>query len=275
MPFDTISPDIIVCGTGWRPSYHAFLDEELARELGLASPLPQKEGERTSATDQVEWLELEQVADAEICHDFPRLQKAPPRLSGPPTQSPFRLYKYMVPTHPDMSGIAFLGHIVVGNNFRAAECQAQWAVAYLDGQLSLPPKEEMEREVAMSIAWSRRRYLTKGALGHWLYFDLVPYTDALLEQLGLHSHRRKNKSKDFFSPCVAEDLKDLLSELREKQRSDLTEPDLISHKCRVNRFIQCSRIGLDWIHGRIQSRAGKVHWSSWSSETVQLLKTEN
>jgi hypothetical protein len=89
----------------------------------------------------------------------------------------------------------------------------------------------------MGIAWCRRRYLTKGALGHWLYFDLVPYTDALLEQLGLHSHRRKNMSKDFFSPCVAEDLKDLLGELREKQKSDLTEPDLISNKCRVNRFI--------------------------------------
>jgi hypothetical protein len=128
-----------------------------------------------------------------------------------------------------MSGIAFLGHIVVGNNFRAAECQAQWAVAYLDGQLSLPSKEEMEREVAMSVAWSRRRYLTRGDLGHWLYFDLVPYTDALLEQLGLGSHRRKNKWKDFFSPCVAEDLKDLFSELREKQRADLTEADIISN----------------------------------------------
>lgn len=75
----------------------------------------------------------------------------------------------------------------------------------------------MEREVVMSIAWCRRRYLTKGALGHWLYFDLVPYTDALPEQLALNSHRRKSKLKDFFSPCVAEGLKGLLSELRRKQ----------------------------------------------------------
>jgi hypothetical protein len=45
----------------------------------------------------------------------------------------------------------------------------------------------MEKEVAMSIAWCRRRYLPKGELGHWLYFDLVPYTDALLQQLGLES----------------------------------------------------------------------------------------
>jgi len=115
-----------------------------------------------------------------------------------------------------MRGIVFLGHIVIGNNFRAAECQALWAVAYLDGQLSLPSKEDMEKEVAMSIAWCRRRYRSKGELGHWLYFDLVPYTDALLQQLGLESHRKKNRAKDFFTPCVAEDLKDLSSELKVK-----------------------------------------------------------
>lgn len=217
MPADTISPDVTVCGTGWQPSYHEFLDEDLAWKLGLASPLPKAEGERINATDQVEWLELEQAADAEICHFFPRLRKPPPHHTCAPTQSPFRLYKYMVPTNHEMSGIVFLGHIVIGNNFRAAECQALWAVAYLDSQLSLPPRKEMKREVAMSIAWCRRRYLTKGALGHWLYFDLVPYTDALLEQLGLNSHRKKSKSKDFFSPCIADDLKDLLSELRKRQ----------------------------------------------------------
>lgn len=123
----------------------------------------------------------------------------------------------MVPTNHSMSGMVFLGHIVIGNNFRAAECQALWAVAYLDGQLSLPSQEEMEKEVAMSTAWRRRRYLTKGALGHWLYFDLVSYTDALLEQLGLRSHRKKRTSKDFCGLCVAEDLKNLLRDLREKQ----------------------------------------------------------
>ena len=124
----------------------------------------------------------------------------------------------MAPTDPKRRGIVFLGHIVIGNNFRAAECQALWAVAYLDGQLSLPFNEDMEREVAMSVAWCRRRYPSKGELGHWLYFDLVPYTDALLQQLGLESHRKKGRAKDLLTPCVAEDLKDLSSELKLKYK---------------------------------------------------------
>lgn len=114
-----------------------------------------------------------------------------------------------------MRGIVFLGHIVIGNNFRAAECQDLWAVAYLDGQLSLPSKEDMEKEVATSIARCRRRCRSKGELGHWLYFDLVPY-DALLQQLGLESRRKKGRAKDFFTPCVAEDLNDVSSELKQK-----------------------------------------------------------
>jgi hypothetical protein len=57
----------------------------------------------------------------------------------------------MAPTDLKMRGTIFLGHIVIDTNFRAAEYQALWAVAYLDGQLSPPSKEDMEREVAMSI----------------------------------------------------------------------------------------------------------------------------
>ena len=209
----TVSPDVIVYGTGWQPSYHEFLDEDLARDLGLSATLSRQEDKSTNLED-VRWSNLEQIADTEICRRFPRLQHPPPHYTRTPGQSPFRLYKYMVPTNPSMRGIVFLGHIVIGNNFRAAECQALWAVSCLDGQLRLPSREDMEREIATGVAWCRRRYLSKGSLGHWLYFDLVPYTDALVEQLGLKSHRRKGRSKDLLSPCVAEDLKDLLSELR-------------------------------------------------------------
>jgi dimethylaniline monooxygenase (N-oxide forming) len=216
MPADTVSPDVKECGTGWQPSYHKFLDQDLTRNPGLASTLPEGPDKSVDFLGQVKWFELEQAADDEICHSFPRLQKPPPHHTSTPTESPFRLYKYMVPTNAKMSGIVFLSHIVIGNNFRAAESQALWAVAYLDHRLSLPAREDMEKEVAMSVAWCRRRYLSKGALGHWLYFDLVPYMDALLEQLGLESHGKKGISKNFFSPCIAEDLKDLLSEFKGK-----------------------------------------------------------
>jgi dimethylaniline monooxygenase (N-oxide forming) len=218
MPFDTVCPDVIICATGWQPSYHKFLDQDLARSLGLPVTLLEPLRRPANVADQAKWFELEQAADDEICRRFPRLQKPLVHHRSTTTQSPFRLYMYMAPTDPKRRGIVFLGHIVIGNNFRAAECQALWAVAYLDGQLSLPFNEDMEREVAMSVAWCRRRYLSKSALGHWLYFDLVPYTDALLQQLGLDSHRKKGCVKHSFTPCVAEDLKDFLSELQLKYK---------------------------------------------------------
>lgn len=75
MPADTVSPDVIVCGTGWQPSYHKFLDQDLTQNLGLASTLPEKPDKSVDSLDQVKWFELEQAADDEICHSFPRLHQ--------------------------------------------------------------------------------------------------------------------------------------------------------------------------------------------------------
>ena len=86
-----------------------------------------------------------------------------------------------------------------------------WATAYLDGKLALPSLEERREEVALFIAWCRRRYLSNGEGGNWMTFELVAYTDQLLEQLGLKSHR-KGWFKDLFEPCVQSDLVGLKEE---------------------------------------------------------------
>lgn len=67
MPADTVSPDMTICATGWQPSYHQFLDAELARNLGLAVPLSEDEGGPINVADAVKWAELEQAADDEVC----------------------------------------------------------------------------------------------------------------------------------------------------------------------------------------------------------------
>jgi hypothetical protein len=56
----------------------------------------------------------------------------------------------------------FIGHIGVGNYFPAVECQASWATEYLDGKLAVPAWQAQEREIALSTAWNRRRYLSRG-----------------------------------------------------------------------------------------------------------------
>lgn len=40
--------------------------------------------------------------------------------------------------------------------------QALWGVAYLLGQLEVPNQDDMEKEIAVWNAWTRKRYLEQG-----------------------------------------------------------------------------------------------------------------
>ena len=73
----------------------------------------------------------------------------------------------------------------------------------------------MDEEIARTVTWCRRRYPYQGVRGVWLYYDLVPYTDNLLAQIGLTSHR-SGGLRDWWAPCVAGDLKGLLGEYRNR-----------------------------------------------------------
>lgn len=208
--------DYVVCATGWRPSCETFFAEGFAHDLGLSVPI----GSALKDSQSSYWKRKDAAAEREIDQRFPGLLHPPFHHTTQSTDlSPYRLYRHMIPPNvEEYPGIVFLGHVAVGNNFRAAEVQALWAVAYLAGIMKLPGRAQMETEVARQLAWCRKRYLSKGRLGHWLYYDLVPYTDTLLEDVGLHSHRRKGWWGDLWRPCVAEDLRDLLDELGGKRR---------------------------------------------------------
>lgn len=90
-----------------------------------------------------------------------------------------------------------------------------WATAYLDGKLDLPSKEAQEKEVALFVAWNRRRYLGSGAIGNNITFEMIAYCDKLLRELGLKSHR-KGWFADTFSPLKSTDYSGLKQEYMEK-----------------------------------------------------------
>lgn len=212
----TVPADFLVLCTGWlpiSPLYAPLLAEELGLpvELNLCVNVPrleaQKDLERTAESRN-------DTKDQSILDRFPMLQKPPECKGAKASHTPFRLYKAMVPCATRAShSVIFLGKMVVGNNFRAAEVQALWAVAYLNGNLQLD-SVTIESEIDETVAWCRRRYLNKGDLGSWFYFDVIDYTDMLLSQLGLKSHRQKGWLKNFFAPCKAEDLKNLVKEYK-------------------------------------------------------------
>ena len=203
-----IQADVLVYCTGWSSTSSIFSPEQ-ALSYGLSMPVT-----KIDQKIEAEWKVLEDLADDKVLSRFPHLGLPPRYRKIDPINTPFRLFNAMVPpTDAQSHSIVFLGKMVVGNNFRTAEAQALWAVAYLDGNIT-KSKTAMEESVAMTVAWDRRRYLNKGNLGSWFYFDVVAYADMLLEELGLSSHLAKGWFGNLMEPCFASDLKGLVGEYK-------------------------------------------------------------
>lgn len=227
--------DVIIYCTGWEPT-SPHIPSKLEAELGLSQALPTDNAKKSSNPESDA---AQESFKRSVNIHFPLLEH-PPRnfISKPALYSPFRLYKAMAPLS-DLSthSIVFLGKLVVGSNFRVAEAQALWAVAYLDGHIT-PSKSDgvtttngqyhdfkakAEEEVSETVAWCRRRYLDKGRLGSWFFFDAISYSDMLLAQVGLKSHRGKGWLWwfwDLFAPCRARDMKDLADEYKKLYRGE-------------------------------------------------------
>ena len=222
----TIPVNAIIYCTGWDPTSTLF-SAELALELGLS--LPQTKGGNDRDQDMKDIGPGSQA----ITTQYPLLAHPPVGfLSRRSPYTPFRLYKSIAPlTDIDLPSIVFLGRLVVGNNFRVAEAQALWAVAYMDGHITHPNSRgqdplngeatefstKAEEEVGHTVAWCQQRYLNKGLIGCWFFFDAISYSDMLLSQLHLSSHRKKGWTGwwwDLFGPCRANDLKDLVNEYK-------------------------------------------------------------
>ncbi|TGO18081.1 hypothetical protein BTUL_0012g00250 [Botrytis tulipae] len=200
--------DELLLGTGWDPQQQGFSDKE-AYYLGLPHFKSME-----SIKERSFWDQLYEEADRRVIAKFPLLENPPPHQNrASPDTSVQRLYKGIAPLADDT--IAFLGGIDISNSFRAAETQAIWTTAYFDGNIKLPPLEKRLEEVAYMGAFSKRRYPTHGQKGECFFFELVWYTDALLHEVGLRSHR-KGWWADFMEPCLASDLKGMKDEYKQK-----------------------------------------------------------
>ncbi|KAI9728226.1 MAG: monooxygenase [Chrysothrix sp. TS-e1954] len=201
----TLPADALIFGTGWK-SLHPHLGEKFASELGLSVP--------ASAVDEKtksRWEMLDRQADESVLASYPLLGSPPPHRPANAEDVPFRLYRAILPIKDH--SIAFVGKTMLGNHFRNAEVQALWSVAALHDLVEVPSEQDLELDVADTVAWCRRRYLSKGQLGNYFYYDLIPYTDTLLNDLHLKSHR-KSILRDLFDPCWASDLRGLIGEFK-------------------------------------------------------------
>ncbi|KAL8783069.1 MAG: hypothetical protein Q9213_004881 [Squamulea squamosa] len=193
-----VPADALFCGTGWDAQY-PFLSQEQIVEFGLPHA-----SEDDSPDVAKKWASLLQAADDEVVARFPQLADPPAFFKRPQNTTATRLYRCVAPLSDD--SILFLGDVYLSNAFRTAEAQAIWATAYLDGNVVLPVQEKAERDIAYMAAFSKRRYPSHGASGNYFHMDLIGYSDRLLADVGLVSHRKQWWWQDFFSPCLASDF---------------------------------------------------------------------
>jgi len=200
--------DALVYATGWKCDMSCF-DRSLLAEFGL----PMAVGDLDNKYQQ-QWRTLDQQAEAKIETEMPMLSRKD-RYRKPDTQcTPLRLYKSMLPIKDRT--IVFLGKTMIAHTFPPAEVAALWAVAALDGHIAFPSDEAMREEIALVLAWSRRRYPSRGWQAMWFPWDLVPFTDMLLEQMGLVSHRGETWWSDLTAPASSRRLRGLIGEYKRK-----------------------------------------------------------
>lgn len=183
-----IQCDALLLGTGWKSSLH-ILSDELKVEFGL----PHDPDLDAHATRE-HWSKLENEADASVTKSFPLLANPPPHYLKKARTTPYRLYRGMVPIADPTRSIVFINFILAGNMMMNAEVQAMWAVAYLTSPalIHLPSASQMGIDVARTVAWCQRRYLSTGQLGNFAGFDATLYTDVLLKDMGVEGPWRES-----------------------------------------------------------------------------------
>ncbi|KAI9927046.1 hypothetical protein MW887_003427 [Aspergillus wentii] len=223
----------LICSTGWKPCPPIkFLPEGIETELGLPS-----------GNDIDE--QIIDAANKHILGRLPRLKKErhdnlpnyKPMTDQEPDH-PYRLARFMVP--PSMvseRSVVFVGAIHTFHTGLVSQAQGLWAAAYLSDRLTITPssklpaslrsgkqgdaasrEEDVLWETALHSQFCRLRH--PGPLGKWhgnVGFDLLPYLDLLLKDLGLQG-RRRSGVKEMLGSYSAGDYRGLTREWRERQR---------------------------------------------------------
>ena len=166
--------DVLVLATGYSVNHPWFSPKDCA-SLGLPTVL-----ESPPSALQSKWDILESKADREITSRFPRLARPPELKIIPVKYSPYRLWRNIVPLPmleketPDRS-LAFVGLVKTFSTAITSEAMALWTVAWMTGRIT-PKKtiQELEYEVALANAFSRRRYLNFGYRYPYQLFEFLP-----------------------------------------------------------------------------------------------------
>jgi cation diffusion facilitator CzcD-associated flavoprotein CzcO len=216
---EELDVDILICCTGWEEtSGIRFLPEHVSAKLGFPG------------SPDVIPKDLREEANQLIHEQFPKLQYQPPfsrrrghALPDGSSPAPLRLARFMVPPamFPDRS-IVFLGYTVTLNTTLLAEVQALWAAAFLNDKFPAPSPT-----TTMTVADWTLETATHTEFGRWrsprangghrypnFVFDILPYLDLLLRDLGICPRRKVGFWAHWMQPHGLSDYRGLITEWR-------------------------------------------------------------
>ncbi|KAL4899972.1 hypothetical protein BDW74DRAFT_183288 [Aspergillus multicolor] len=211
---------LILC-TGWKASPGIkFLPEGIEQKLGFPW-----------AADTLDKV-LAKQARKDISARFPILSSFPEDKSSnlqmhakdasgqdanETVLHPFRLARFMVPPGLwDDRSIAFLGTVTTFNTTLVTEVQAVWALAYLNNGLEpghQQDKESLIRETALQTEFcALRSPADHGARNADFVFEVLPYLDMLLRDLGVRTARKGSWWRELAVPYQPGDYAGLVEE---------------------------------------------------------------
>ncbi|KAL6229643.1 hypothetical protein BDW75DRAFT_249454 [Aspergillus navahoensis] len=210
----SVATDIVIHCTGFDKGYSTF-SPQLQEELGL----------HYDSSSFSRWTILDAQAEQKVNAQLPILKNSPfdsleHKQHG---QGPNRHYRRLIVPELAAKGdrsIVFLGHIHSAFTPLAAELQALWGFAFLNGWMEVPGQEEMELEAATFNAWTRKRYIEQGKKHSYFIYDYISYLDTLMRDLGLNPRRKKTFFEEWFTPYRPRDYRGLIEEYLTIQSSN-------------------------------------------------------
>lgn len=131
----------------------------------------------------------------------------------------FHLYRRILP--PEEQRLGFVGYTGTFINSLVIEIAAHWLSECFLGELELPSKDEMEREIAHVQQWSEEHFPSaKGGL--LLGPFTAHYVDDLMRDMGLEVHRTGNLITEHFGRLLPGRYKDVGEERRRAHRKTAT-----------------------------------------------------
>ncbi|KAJ4293185.1 hypothetical protein N0V90_008467 [Kalmusia sp. IMI 367209] len=194
---------VILC-TGWTANLSAF-EENLRGHIGLPSPADFSE----------KWRQLDREGEATVERLLPMLRNPPAPTASSNTKRPWRLYRRLI--SPEMAAnndrsIFFPGQIHSVYTPLVGEVQALWGIAWMLGMIDVPPREEMDKEIAVWNAWTAKRYGDMGKRHAYSIYDYLAYIDTLCSELGIRTKRKSNPISEMFTPYKPSDYNGLIDE---------------------------------------------------------------